>query len=196
MGLYTALDVDARIEALLLRPSGEPSIVSERVERAALTFEGIAGDHHASLTRPACVRTKSIYKRKTPIRNVRQVSIVSVEELAAIAERLEIPQVEPEWLGANVVISGIPALTMLPPSTRLSVADGASLVVDLENEPCRYPADVIEARFPGRGKRFVRAARHLRGLTGWVEREGELCVGARVLAHIPPQRVYTLGTQD
>ena len=45
------------------------------------------------------------------IRNDRQISIVSAEELALIAKELHVPEVKPEWLGANLLISGIPNLS-------------------------------------------------------------------------------------
>ncbi len=168
----------------------DEGILAHRVDAITAGFDGLQGDAHAGLTRKACVRTKALYRRGTEIRNVRQITIVSVEELAQIAETLGVPRIEPEWLGANLLVTGIPALTTLTPSTRLSVADGASLVVDLENEPCRYPADVIEARFPGHGRGFVKAARHRRGVTAWVEREGQLAVGNSLIVHLPPQRLY------
>ena len=61
-------------------------------------------------------------------------------------------------------------------SPRASNITGASLVVDMENGPCKYPGEIIERHFPGAGKRFPKAARHLRGVTGWIERPGRVAV--------------------
>ena len=78
-----------------------------------LLFSGIKGDMHAGLTRKSDVRTIKQYARDTDIRNVRQLTIVSEEELAEIADLMGIPEMKAEWLGANVVTSGIPDLTLL-----------------------------------------------------------------------------------
>ena len=67
---------------------------------------------------------------------------------------------------------------------------GAALVVDTESAPCRYPAEVIDIHHKGYGSKFIDAARHRRGITGWVEKEGSIAVGDQVEAHLPPQRVY------
>ncbi|MEM6479844.1 MAG: sulfurase, partial [Pseudomonadota bacterium] len=63
------------------------SLASEPLDRAAITFEGIEGEAHGGLTRPSCSRVKSQHKRGTPIRNVRQLSVVSVVSAIANAER-------------------------------------------------------------------------------------------------------------
>ncbi|MCB1378780.1 MAG: MOSC domain-containing protein [Alphaproteobacteria bacterium] len=130
------------------------------------------------------------YRRGTPVKNTRQVSIVSHEELHHIAETMGIPAIRPEWVGANLVTSGIPDLTLLPPSSRLQFPSGAMIVVDIENLPCRYPAAVIEKHHPVVNQGFVIAARQKRGLVGWVEAEGPITVGDSITLWLPPQRVY------
>jgi hypothetical protein len=159
--------------------------------RLELGFDGIAGDAHAGLTRPSCSRVLAQYPaRGTPIRNTRQVSILSVEELAETAAALGIPRLAPEWVGANFVLEGVPMLTRLPPAARLVFEGAATLTVNVENAPCQFPAKEIEAEHPGRGKGYRRAAQGRRGLTAWVERPGAVALGARVVLHAPPQRVY------
>jgi MOSC domain-containing protein YiiM len=133
---------------------------------------------------------KQYPKRGTEIRNTRQVSILSVEELAEIAEALGIPELRPEWVGANIVMEGIPALTTLPPASRLMFEGGAALAVDVENGPCRFPAEVIEGHHPGHGRAFPKVALGRRGLTGWIERPGMLRVGEVARLHVPAQRLY------
>ncbi len=53
-------------------------------------LEGIEGDRHAGWTRKADARVP-FYPRGTVIRNTRQVSLVSVEELAEMATALGLP---------------------------------------------------------------------------------------------------------
>ena len=132
------------------------------------------------------------YERGTEIRNTRQISILSSEELVQVANNMEIERVEPEWVGANLLLSGIPALSLLPPSTRLIFDNGVSIVVDMENGPCKYPGEVIDEYFPGYGKRFPKAAQHLRGITAWVEKEGIISSGELVSVHFPIQPPYPL----
>ncbi|MGH8432123.1 MAG: MOSC domain-containing protein, partial [Solimonas sp.] len=132
----TKLAFTGRVEALLKSPDRAAGLEKARVESLKLSFNGIEGDCHGGLTRKADVRTIRQYPRDTPIRNVRQLTLLSVEELSQIAGVMEIPAVKPEWVGANVVTSGIPDLTLLPPSSRLQFPSGATIVVDMENEPC------------------------------------------------------------
>lgn len=154
-------------------------------------FEGFAGECHGGLTRPSCSRVMAIHpKRGTTIRNTRQLSILSEEELGEIAAAMDLPRLAPEWVGANVVLRGIPALSTLPPASRLVFEGGAVLTIDIENGPCRHPGDVIEALHPGRGTAFPKAAKGRRGLVGWVERPGTLALGETCALHIPVPRRY------
>jgi hypothetical protein len=163
------------------------TLVSDPVEQLTLTFAGAEGESHAGLTRPACSRVAALYPRDTPIRNVRQLTVVSVEELAAIAAGIGLDTLPPAWLGASIMVEGIPDLSLVPPGSRLQGEGGATLTVDVENRPCKLPALEIEARRPGHGGAFRAAARHRRGVTAWVEREGRLRLGESLRLHIPAQ---------
>jgi MOSC domain-containing protein YiiM len=169
------------------RASGLDSAAVERVEAS---FAGFAGEAHGGLTRKACSRTKLQYPPGTEIRNVRQVTIVSAEDLAAIAAAMGVDRIAPEWLGASMVVEGVPEFTTVPPSSRLVFAGGASLAVDMENAPCRFPAERIEAAHPGKGMSFAKHAAGRRGVTGWVERPGVIALGEAFTLHVPPQRLY------
>jgi hypothetical protein len=193
MPLMTRLSFSGRVEALLMSGDRAQGLEKSRIDNLKLRFDGIQGDCHSGLTRPADVRTIKQYPRDTPIRNVRQLTLLSVEELAQIAAIMEIPAVKPEWVGANVVTSGIPDLTLLPPSSRMQFPSGATIVVDMENEPCRYPAEIIEKHNPEQKVGFVKAAKNKRGITAWVEREGDVCQGDQITIWIPPQRLYGVG---
>ncbi len=100
-----------------------------------VTFEGIIGDKHSGLTKLSDSRTK-FYPRGTVIRNTRQISIVSNEELADIAAELKIAVLLPDWFGANLLLSGIPDFTGLKPNTRLFFTSGAVLLITKDNLPC------------------------------------------------------------
>ena len=166
------------------------ALPSDPVQTITATFAGPMGEAHGGLTRPSCSRVKGQYPRGTTIRNVRQFSVLSVEDLAAIAADMGLPSLDPALLGATLVIEGIPDFTHLPPSSRLQAAGGCTLVVDMENRPCTLPARPIENRHPTFGKAFKPAAKDRRGVTAWVEREGTLTVGETITLHIPDQPVW------
>ena len=159
-------------------------------ERVTLTYDGFEGEAHGGMTRLSCSRVKMQYPRGTEIRNARQISILGQEELDAIAADMGLDRIAPEWVGANLVLEGIPLLTQLPPSSRLIFEGGASLVVDMENGPCRYAAEQIDVHRPGAGLNFVQIASGRRGVTAWVEKIGEIALGETCRLHIPPQRLY------
>jgi hypothetical protein len=161
---------------------------SAPVQTLRLTFAGPEGEAHGGLTRPSCSRVTKQHPKGTEIRNVRQLSILSAEDLAEVAARMGLDRFDPAWVGATVVIAGIPDLTHLPPSSRLQAEDGATVVVDMENLPCTLPARPIEEDAPGMGARFKAAAAGRRGVTAWVEREGLLQLGGPLRLHVPAQR--------
>ncbi len=171
-------------------PDRGASLRAQPVERLALTFAGPEGEAHGGLTRPSCSRVTSQYPKGTEIRNVRQLSILSAEEMTAIAGEMGIETLDPALVGATVVLSGIPDFTHIPPSSRLQSASGATVVVDMENRPCQLPGREIEAAAPGFGKAFQPAARGRRGVTAWVEREGMLMLGEPMRLHVPDQRAW------
>lgn len=190
MAILRPSGITGRVTWLGLVKEREESLASAGVESIDATFEGLAGDSHAGLTRKSCNRTKLQYPVGTEIRNTRQISIVSVEELREIAVAMDVPEIRPAWLGANVVLEGIPLLSLIPPSSRLMLEGGASLVIDLENLPCRYPAELLETIYPGKGLKFARHAAGRRGLVAWVERPGAITLRQEATLHVPPQRIY------
>ncbi|MHB8646922.1 MAG: MOSC domain-containing protein [Thermomicrobiales bacterium] len=167
-------------------------LVSTRVPEVRATLEGLAGDRHAGFTRHADARVP-FYPRGTKIHNSRQVSLVAEEELAAIAAHMGVTVIEPEWIGANLVLRGIPNLSMLPPMTRIFFPEYATIALEGENHPCVYPGKAIQSHYPdmpGLGKQFPKAAHHLRGVVGWVERAGMIRAGDAVRIDVPEQISY------
>lgn len=182
--------ITGKIDWLGHVPDRAAQLASDPQAAMDVTFAGPAGEDHGGLTRPSCSRVKAQYPRGTEIRNTRQFSIVSAEELHLIAMEMGIPAIDPCWIGATMVISGIPDFSHLPPSSRLQIEGQTTLTVDMQNRPCMLPAPVIEAHFEQKGKLFKSAAKGRRGLTAWVEREGRIAVGDSVTLHIPDQRPW------
>lgn len=165
-------------------------LASRPCERLVLGFDGAEGEAHSGRTRESCSRVTEQHEIGTEIANTRQVTILSQEELAETAFAMHIPQLAPEWVGANIVLRGLPDLTHLPPSSRLQGPDGATLVIDMENRACVLPGKVIEHHHPGAGPRYKPAAHNRRGLVAWVERPGVLELGQELRLHIPDQRAW------
>lgn len=166
------------------------TILSSPSNQLDLGFDGPIGERHAGRTRPSCSRVTSQHPRGTEIANVRQLSVVSSEELAAISVDMGLDSIDPVWLGATLVIEGIPDFTLVPPSSRLQGPEGVTLILDMENRPCHLPAREIEAAHPGKGKAFKPAAKNRRGVTAWVERPGTLTLGDSLRLHVPDQTVW------
>jgi MOSC domain-containing protein YiiM len=196
MSVLSKSSIVGRVVAVLRSPDRESGLEKQPVTRLKLSFDGIEGDCHGGRVRSSDSRMVTQYARGTPVANTRQVSILSAEELDQIAAALGIPILPPEWVGANLVTVGIPDLTLLPPATRLSFSSGATLIVDIENAPCRYVGEVIDKHHPGRGAQFVKSATHKRGVVAWVEREGAISVDDAIALHLPPQRLWHHGKSD
>jgi hypothetical protein len=168
----------------------DAALESASLRELRATFAGPEGEAHGGLTRPSCSRVLGQYPRDTEIRNTRQFSVLSAEDLAAIAAEMGLETLDPALVGATMVIEGIPDFSHLPPSSRLQGEGGATLVVDMNNRPCTLPARPIETRHPGFGKRFKPAANARRGITAWVEREGVFSLGEAIRLHVPDQPVW------
>lgn len=163
------------VEAVLVADQ-ENTFVTRKVDTINLDYGGIPGDLHFGITKLAGVR-ESMYPRGTEIFNRRQITAVSVEECNIIAEKLGIERLLPEWLGANLLLSGIPKLTELAPGSRILFPGGAALLCEGVNGPCVHPGKVIQQEFPDEPKlasRFVKAAVGLRGIIAIVERPGKI----------------------
>ncbi|MDK3017143.1 MOSC domain-containing protein [Pseudodonghicola flavimaris] len=190
MAALTKTEYEAEVVWLGHVPAARDSLRAEAVERLGCGFDGLADDRHGGGFRPSCSRVLNLYPRNTKIRNTRQLSILSEEEMARIAETMGVERLDPVLLGASVVLRGIPDLTHVPPSARLQAPDGLTLVVDMENLPCVLPGREIEAEDPGRGALFKPAAAGLRGVTAWVERPGTLSLGDQLRLFVPSQRAW------
>lgn len=168
---------DTKILAVLKSLSAEKTTAP--VEAFEVELAGIPGDRHFGFTRLAGPREPWI-TRGTPMRSGRQLSLVAVEELAVVAARMGIDNIEPGWVGANILVAGIAGFTSLPWGTRLILASGAVLVNEGENAPCRFAGARIAEHFPeavGLDRLFVKAAKQLRGIVASVEIAGVIAPG-------------------
>jgi MOSC domain-containing protein YiiM len=179
----------AQVDAVMIAEQVGTAL-SRRLDKVRVEMDGFAGDRHAGPTRPAGSRDKHV-PRGTPVRNDRQVSVVSLEEMSLIAAAMEVARVDPAWLGANLAVSSYPELSHLPPGTELIFEDGAQLVVEDQNRPCTSPGELIQAAYPdqpGLATAFPKVAYEWRGLLASVVHGGEISVGDRVEIRIPAQK--------
>ena len=165
---------------------------SRAVETLVLEFEGIAGERHRGWTRKADARVPYL-ERGTVMRNTRHLSLVSIEDCAEVARRLEITHLDPSWLGGNIVVSGLPHFSFLPRFTKLLFPGGAILTVEDQNPPCTKTGEAIAAAHLGRADiraAFPKVAKGLRGVVATVEHPGTLSGNTDFTARLPEQWIY------
>lgn len=190
--IFPVRKLSGTVAGLFLAPADSFHTVA--VDRLELGFDGIPGDIHAGATRKSSSR-EPWYGRGTELRNERQLSIVSVDEMAVVAGRMGLTQLKSEWIGANLLLDGIPHLSMLPSGTLLFFKGGVTIKVDAQNKPCRIAGEAI-ADNAGMADRkesallFPKVAKHLRGLVAWVEKPGVVTLGEAISVRVPEQWIY------
>lgn len=190
MEITPAKKIEGTIEALFI--AGGDDFTSRKTASLSLTFDGIEGDYHHGAIRLSGGR-EPWYPRGTQMRNERQLSILSRDELAIVAERLNINEIKPEWIGCSILLDGIENLSRLPPRTILMFEGGVTVRIDGDNGPCKVSGLAIAAHFEGRddiATEFSKQAKNIRGLVGWVEKPGLIEQGEKFVARIPPQWIY------
>jgi hypothetical protein len=184
--------LSAKIKGLYLAAGDD--FVSKSVETLELSFEGIKGDYHAGLTRRSGGR-EPWYKRGTEMRNERQLSLLSVEEMEDVAQKLEIEEVDPGLIGGNILLEGVPNFSNIPPRTQMFFPSGAVIRIDGYNAPCAIAGESLQTGQKDRDDiklGFVKAAKDTRGLVGWVEVPGAIHVDDEVKLRIWPQELYVV----
>ena len=148
-------------------------------------LDGIVGDAHRSISRQCWAGDKQ--PKDTVRRNERMWSAVSVEELAEIADGMDITdELTPTELGANLCISGIAQLSRLPKGTVLKFPSGAELIVVEYNPPCLdMGTKLAETHTTNSGKpleptEFSKVAKLKRGIVGVVDVAGPINAGDEV----------------
>ncbi|MEO0542822.1 MAG: molybdenum cofactor sulfurase [Pseudomonadota bacterium] len=183
---------DAQVDGLFVA-SGD-NFITSAVDALDVTLEGIPDDFHGGYARKSGGR-EPWYTRGTEIRNERQVTIVSRGELNEVADEMGIDRIEPEWIGANISIEGIPLLSFLPASTLLFFEGGATIKVDFMNGPCGIAGAAIADHLGRPGDNdiklgFPKAAKRKRGLVAWIEKSGRITIGEKVRVQIGEQWIY------
>ncbi|MBX9873507.1 MAG: MOSC domain-containing protein [Beijerinckiaceae bacterium] len=135
--------------------------------------------------------------RGAVLRNDRQLSALSSDELAEVAADLGLDALPPEWIGGNLLFTGLERFSRIAPGSRLAIGGswggsgrfdgGAVLRVEAYNFPCRQSGRAIAA-LAGRPElefAFVKVAAALRGLVLSVDLAGTITPGDAVIV-IPP----------
>ena len=150
-----------------------------------VALDGIVGDAHRSYVRKTWSGDKQ--PEGTLRRNERQWSAVSVEELAAIQEAMDLKDTPtPTEVGANLCLRGIRDLSRLPKGTVLKFPSGAELIVEEYNPPCHDMGKKLAALHKTRSgdalssTAFSKAAKLTRGIVGVVEVPGFIRKGDEV----------------
>ncbi|TPN78393.1 MOSC domain-containing protein [Mesorhizobium sp. CU2] len=193
-----AIDVEpgrkltARVAALYAAPFDR--FETGPVEELHLSFDGIPGDFHAGATRRSGGR-EPWYPRGTEMRNERQLSLVAADELATVAALMGLDEIKPEWIGANLLVEGVPHLSMLPAGSLLFFKGGVTLKIDGQNKPCRIAGQSIAEHVRAADRDatallFPKVAKRLRGLVAWVEKPGIVRAGEEISVRVPEQWIY------
>lgn len=158
-------------------------------EAIEVNFEGVVGDHHAGPSREAYAGERE--PKGTVLRNDRQWSAVSDEELVEMSERLDLADpIAASTLGANLCLRGIPDLSLLPRGTRFRFPSGAALTVEEYNPPCRYMSVEVAKKHRTRSGESLKdgawqqAATGRRGIVGVVDVPGVIRVGDEVTVEV------------
>jgi hypothetical protein len=164
-------------------------------------LDGVVGDRHRSYERSAWEVDKQ--PRGTRRRNERQWSAVSVEELAEIQNAMDLsePLTAPR-LGANLCLSGLRQLSLLPKGSLLRFPSGAELIVEEYNPPCHDMGKLLASEFTTRtgqalaSTEFSKAAKLKRGVVGVVEVAGEINAGDEVTVEVYETPAWLVRSPD
>jgi len=176
----------------------EGTHISEEVDKLVCNLDGIQDDRHKAASKQAGAQEKHIVAKYRPVANFRQITIVTKEEMDAVAQTLDVPELYAEDFSANIVLGGIEGFTLLSPVYYLVFSnnrDETNAVIRImgENRPCVVAGANMEARYPehrGIQSRFVKAALGKRGQVSIVYAEGVIRKGDTVtfVPHQPELR--------
>lgn len=184
----TPSPIIGRVEKLYVdcRPDDKTGSARDEIQ---CILTGIVEDKHEGAIRDSSgVREREIFERpKKPERaqviNWRQWSAVSVEEMRLLAHKYGLPETDAvafdlgRLVGANLIVSGIPHFTALPP-TSLLVFPECSWITIAENLPCKGAGEQVEKVYSqAEAKFFAKLALGIRGLVGMVFEGGKVRVG-------------------
>ena len=78
---------EGTVTFLGVNSSLDQDLVSAALSEVQMTFAGFEGEDHGGLTRSACSRLRNVHPKGTPLKNQRQLTVLSVEEMAEVIER-------------------------------------------------------------------------------------------------------------
>lgn len=177
------MEINLKVQQVALGSNGD-GVCKTPCLHLDFDLQGIVGDRHAGFTKPADGRDGGV-KRGEVIRNWRQWSAVSIEELDKIATTLNAGKIEPAWFGANITFSGYEGFTAIPKGSTIWFESGLILTVEGENAPCQGPGKIISSNIPHiRAHEFPKAAKNLRGLVGVVYKPGRIVPGDEAIVRV------------
>ena len=176
-------------QVVAVSAGGNDDLSKNEFDQIEVDFNGIVGDHHAGASREAYSGDRE--SKGTMLRNDRQWSGVSVEELAEISEQLDLAEpLAASTLGANLCFAGIPDFSLLPRGTRLKFPSGAALVVEEYNPPCLYMSAEVALKHATRSGtsltkgQWQKPASGRRGVVGVVDVPGVIRAGDEVVVDV------------
>ncbi len=178
-------DIIGQVNQILLKPEGEP--FSTPISEGHFKLAGLHGDSHYGLTSVTHTHQRE-YTDGTEIRNTRQLSILSSEELIKIAALLGVAFIDISWLSGNLLVSGIDHFSVLPYGSRLIFEGGVVLECCGENNPCHKTANITQQKYPlvqNVARDFIKSAMHKRGIVALVEHPGLIKTGESFRVKLP-----------
>ncbi|MDG1996192.1 MAG: hypothetical protein P8J14_06850 [Emcibacteraceae bacterium] len=165
----------------------------QECETLQVELDGFVGDRHRGYTREnwdGDKQAKGVVRR-----NERQWSAMSLEDLKVFEAEMGVDQpLTAACLGVNILIEGIPDLSLLPKGTVIKFSSGAELMVEEYNPPCAEMSQELTETFTVNGEplttgAFPKTAKHKRGLVGTVEVAGTISKGDELEIQIysPPK---------
>lgn len=175
-----------KAKVVSVHSGGSDQLSKEEQTSIIVELDGIVGDRHRSFERTTWAGNDK-QPEGTVRRNERQWSAVSVEELAEIAEAMDLTEpLTAAALGANLCIEGIPELSRLPKGTTFRFPSKAELQVEDFNPPCldmgSRLAETMQTRSgkPLENTEFSKASKLSRGVVGVVEVAGIINPGDEI----------------
>lgn len=191
------MEIELRVRGLY--NTGDPdSLLTVPVQEMEVNLQGIVENKKSGFSKDSDSRDRELlrdshYPKHVEVRNWRQWSAVSPEELTDIANNLNVDLVTPEMLGANISLEGITNFTTLPRGTVFRFPSEAMLMVEEENNPCIGPGEEIHKVYPQvKPNLFQKSAIHKRGLVGVVQRAGILKVDDVVNVKVYEPKIYSI----
>ena len=164
---------------------GDDYFITVRRDELVFDLQGIKGDRHQGYETVSGNRFTTLYPKGTKVRNNRQWSAISSNEVIEISRNLGIQnRLTPELLGVNILLEGVDNISQLPSMRYLVLSpydkfeprrpEDVTLVIYGQALPCTIAGKALVEPFRDDSleKEFPKCALGLRATTGWVEKGG------------------------